>query len=287
MTDVSCCPLTVQQVARAAELAEEFLGGQSGVDALAASFAGHPELAIALTIDGTVEGVAFGHPDGEGGAMLEGITVDDAHTAHGLGSLLLARFEQAAADAGCRNVNLGSGGGYVEHFYLRNGYRQTEYLIAIPGGDRQLLDLDGLEVLRERHWEPNCLVLNIAAPEGYSPPVKAALAQRLRVLASEVSCIFRKPVAAARPLPPGSGAPRRASLAHPQRQRPYVAPIVRRRRAGASARIPPRARPWAKSSALDHGTCGHGAWQPPRPSGDGARAGVTTRSPGERPRRRR
>ncbi len=194
MTDVNCSPLTTEQLARAAELAEEFLGGQSGAAALAASFARHPELTIALTIDGTVEGVAFGHPDVEGGAILEGITVDDAHTAHGLGSLLLVRFEQAAADAGCCDVSLGSGGGYVEHFYLKNGYRQTEYLIAIPDGDRQPLDLDGLEVLRERHWEPNYRVLNIAAPDGYSPPVKAALAQRLRMQASDVSCIFYKPV---------------------------------------------------------------------------------------------
>jgi GNAT superfamily N-acetyltransferase len=192
--DVNCSPLTTVQLARASELAEEFLGSQSGIDALAVSFARHPELTIALTLDGIVEGVAFGHRAADGGAILEGITVDDAHTAHGLGSLLLARFEQAAGDAGCCDVSLGSGDGYVEHFYLKNGYTQTEYLIAIPGGDRQLLDLDGLVVLRERHWEPNYLVLNIAAPEGYSPPVKAALARRLRMRASDVSCIFYKPV---------------------------------------------------------------------------------------------
>jgi GNAT superfamily N-acetyltransferase len=127
------------------------------------------------------------------GATLDGITVDDAHTAHGLGSLLLVRFEQAAADAGYRDVNLGSGGGYVEHFYVKNGYQQVEYMVVIPGGERSRLDLDGLTVLRERHWEPDDLVLNIAAPEGYSPEVKAAYAKRLR--ASEVCCIFCKPIA--------------------------------------------------------------------------------------------
>ncbi len=57
------------------------------------------------------------------------------------------------------------------------------------------MDLDGLDVLRERHWEPSCLVLNIAAPEGYSPSVKDALARRLHTHASDVSCIFVKPVA--------------------------------------------------------------------------------------------
>ncbi len=191
MPTAACYRLTPEHLAAAGELAAEFLG-QSGADALTADFAAHPGLAIALTIDGTVAGVAFGHPDGADGATLEGITVDYAHTAHGLGSLLLARFERAAADAGYRNVNLGSGGGYVEHFYVKNGYQQTEYMIVIPDGDRQHLDLDGLTVLRERHWEPNELVLNIAAPHGYSPAVKAALEHRLH--ASEVCCIFSKPI---------------------------------------------------------------------------------------------
>jgi GNAT superfamily N-acetyltransferase len=183
----SCSHLRPGQLAAAAELALEFLG-QSGADVLHADFAAFPELAIALTVDGAVAGVAFGHPDREDGATLEGITVDDAHTARGLGSLLLARFEQAAADAGYHDVNLGSAGGYVEHFYLKNGYQQAEYMVITPGGNRQRLDLDGLDVLRERHQDPDDLVLNIAAPEGYSPAVKSALKQRLQ--ASEVVLHF-------------------------------------------------------------------------------------------------
>lgn len=191
MPAAACSPLTADQLAAAAELATEFLD-ESGAAGLASDFAAHPELAVTLTVDGVVAGVAFGHPDGGGGATLEGITVDDAYTACGLGSLLLARFEQAAACAGYRDVNLGSGGGYVEHFYIKNGYRQTEYMVVIPDVDRQFLDLDGLDVLRERHQESNGLVLNIAAPEGYSPARKAELGARLH--ASEVCCIFSKPV---------------------------------------------------------------------------------------------
>ena len=187
----SCSHLRREQLAAAAGLAAELLG-QSGADALQADFAAFPELAIALTVDGAVAGVAFGHPDRGDGATLEGITVDDAHTACGLGSLLLARFEQAAADGGYQDVNLGSAGGYVEHFYLKNGYQQAEYMVIIPDGDRQRLGLDGLDVLRERRQDPDDLVLNIAAPEGYSPAVKSALQRRLQ--ASEVCCIFWKPI---------------------------------------------------------------------------------------------
>jgi len=191
MATSSCSRLAAGELGAAGALAAEFLG-REGAEALAADFAAHPELAIALRVGGIVTGVAFGRPDGEGGATLEGITVDDAHSARGIGSLLLARFERAAAKAGYSSVSLGSGGGYVEHFYVKNGYRQTEYMVVIPGGDRRRLDLGGLEVLRERHREPGILVLNIAAPEGYAPVVKAALRQRLR--ASEVCCIFCKQV---------------------------------------------------------------------------------------------
>jgi hypothetical protein len=65
-------------------------------------------------------------------------------------------------------------------------------MVVIPDGDRQLLDLDGLAVLRERHQESNVLVLNIAAPEGYLPARKGELGARLH--ASEVCCVFSKPV---------------------------------------------------------------------------------------------
>jgi beta-phosphoglucomutase-like phosphatase (HAD superfamily)/GNAT superfamily N-acetyltransferase len=186
-----CSRMTARQLPAAAELAAEFLG-DLGAAALASHFAAHPALTVTLTVKGAVAGVAFGRPDGHGGATLEGITVDDAHTSHGLGSLLLARFEQAAANAGFRTVSVGSADGYVEHFYLKNGYRQTEYMVVIPDGERELLDLDGLDVVRERRAGPGLLVLNIAAAEGYSPARKAALAARLH--ASHVSCIFHKPI---------------------------------------------------------------------------------------------
>jgi GNAT superfamily N-acetyltransferase len=190
MPVVACGPLTPAQLGAAAELAAEYL---DAADALRADFAARPDLAVTLTVDGVVAGVAFGHPDGEDGVTLEGIAVTAAHAARGLGSRLLSRFERAAADAGGVSVGLGSGGGYVEHFYVKNGYRQTEYMIVIPGGDRRRLDLGDREVLRERHWAPDELVLNVATPEGYAPPVKAALAARLG--ARQVCCIFCKPLA--------------------------------------------------------------------------------------------
>jgi len=190
MTVVS--PLTPEVFQGAYELAAEWLG-QSGADALADDYAAHAELALALHLDGRLVGLAFGHPFSEDQATLEGIAVRGEHTAHGLGSLLLGQFEDAARKAGYRRVGLGSAGGYVERFYCKNGYEQTEYMVVVPDGERKRLDLDGLSVVRRRHWEPDLLVLNVAAPDGYSPKVKAALAERLG--ATEVCCIFQKSLA--------------------------------------------------------------------------------------------
>jgi hypothetical protein len=87
---------------------------------------------------------------------------------------------------------------------VKNGYRQAEYMVVIPGGRRDRLGLGGLTVLRERHWAPDDLVLNIATPGGYDPAAGAALGTRLG--ASQVCCIFTKPVGPGRGDPESSAA---------------------------------------------------------------------------------
>ena len=198
--DSRCFVLTEEHLGAAREVAANFVGDH-GPETLAAHHATYPGLAIGLSVDGTLVGLAFGHPNSHGGVTLEAIAVDHAYSGHGLGSALLARFEQAAAEGGYDNVSLGPAPGYVEHFYRKNGYEQIEYMVVIPDGDRRNLDLDGLEILRERHWQHDDhddLVLNIAAPEGYSPAVKAALAARLQD--PVISCIFRKPITPIAPI---------------------------------------------------------------------------------------
>jgi GNAT superfamily N-acetyltransferase len=100
------------------------LAGAQGPETLAAHHAAYPGLAIGLSVDGTLVGLAFGYPDSHGGVTLEAIAVDHAYSGRGLGSALLARFEQAVAEGGYGNVNLGSAPGYVEHFYLKTATRR-------------------------------------------------------------------------------------------------------------------------------------------------------------------
>ena len=75
----------------------------------------------------TVIGAAFGWPrsldaTGEEGFTLDGIAVEEAYQKRRYGARLLSAFEKAAEEYGYSLISVGSAGGYVEKFYMENGY---------------------------------------------------------------------------------------------------------------------------------------------------------------------
>ncbi|MFB6270026.1 MAG: GNAT family N-acetyltransferase [Halobacterium sp.] len=117
--------------------------------------------------DGLV-GFALGRERSETSAELAGIGVERAYTRRGIGSRLLAAFEDAAADAGYGRVSLGSAGGYVDEFYLANGY-EPESILVRKSRDESLDEYREADfaVLRERvHAGVRKLYV---APGGYDP----------------------------------------------------------------------------------------------------------------------
>jgi ribosomal protein S18 acetylase RimI-like enzyme len=117
--------------------------------------------------DGIV-GFALGREHSDASAELAGIGVQASHTRRGIGSMLLAAFEDAAADAGYGCVTLGSAGGYVDDFYLENGYEPESILVRKDPDERldEYRDLD-YAILREReHAGARKLYV---APGGYDP----------------------------------------------------------------------------------------------------------------------
>lgn len=58
---------------------------------------------------------------------LQGICIKWDEAAKGLGSELLRAFEEAAEKLGYRTAGVGSAPGYVEHFYMKNGYTPVCY----------------------------------------------------------------------------------------------------------------------------------------------------------------
>ena len=72
-------------------------------------------------------GVAYGSFDeGAKSAVLQGIAVKYSLWRSGIGSRLLRLYEEQVRKRGGRNVSLGSGEGFAEQFYLKNGYRAIE-----------------------------------------------------------------------------------------------------------------------------------------------------------------
>lgn len=88
----------------------------------------YPKAYPVLMCGGTVIGVAFGWPRNldaakEEGFTLDGIAVEEAYQKRRYGARLLSAFERAAAEYGYNYISVGSAGGYVEKFYMENGYR--------------------------------------------------------------------------------------------------------------------------------------------------------------------
>ena len=76
-------------------------------------------------------GIAVGKASTETDVVMELVAIVDEHSGRGYGSQLLVCFENQVAQAGYRRISLGSAGGYVEHFYLKNGYRPKSFTIWV------------------------------------------------------------------------------------------------------------------------------------------------------------
>ena len=71
-------------------------------------------------------GVCFGYECRQDEFCLDGIAIIHPHNGLGKGGKLLAFFETQVAALGYKKISLGSADGYVEKFYLKNGYTPTE-----------------------------------------------------------------------------------------------------------------------------------------------------------------
>jgi GNAT superfamily N-acetyltransferase len=125
--------------------------GDRDRDAVEAWYVEHPELFHGAYVDDALVGFTVGRARREDSVELVGIAVDDEYTRRGIGSRLLDAFETAATDLGYERMSLGSAGGYVDEFYLANGYEPESILVRlhpddVPENYREL----GFEILRER-----------------------------------------------------------------------------------------------------------------------------------------
>ena len=174
-------------------LKTEYLDDQP-FDQFARLYALHADLFVGLYQGGRLIGLCYGWPFAAGGLkgadkiILQGIAVIEPYNAQGRGGLLLAHFERQVARRGPHTISVGSAGGYVEGFYLKNGYRPFQYMARLTRGALPAaldLPIDG-----HRDTDDETIVY-LPAP-AYEPGRKAVIQAALN--AHEVIFIFEKGV---------------------------------------------------------------------------------------------
>ena len=112
-------------------LAKEYLPG-SDYDKVHKREQDYQKAYLALCRDEEVIGVIFGWPrklDAPEDATfcIDGVAVREPFQAQGYGGKLIEAFEAAAREYGFDRLSVGSAGGYVERFYIQNGFQPKEY----------------------------------------------------------------------------------------------------------------------------------------------------------------
>ena len=112
-------------------IARDYLGEES-LETWSGERRANPELTVGCFLPGQLIGLCYGLPDPPDGVILDGIAMLDRYAGRGFGSRLLQYFDRQIERAGYTVCSLGSAGGYVEHFYTKNGYRPGKFAFWVP-----------------------------------------------------------------------------------------------------------------------------------------------------------
>jgi len=132
-------------------LRHEYLFGDD--DFIAAMHERYPEAYGGYFADDRLVGICYGWPRSEqvtddDSFTLDGIAIAEPYNGHGRGGRLLAFFEDAAGTLGYDRVSVGSAGGYVERFYLKNGFRPIEFKVMIEGAPTHVRQIHSMAEYR-------------------------------------------------------------------------------------------------------------------------------------------
>ena len=95
-----------------------------------------PTTVVGYYLDSKLIGYAYGLAGADSKSFtLDGIAIVHPYHAQGRGGKLLKFFENQVFDLGYRCIGLGSADGYVERFYIKNGYTPLELKILVEGDD--------------------------------------------------------------------------------------------------------------------------------------------------------
>jgi hypothetical protein len=128
METVKIIPESGYEVLR--QITNEYLPGTNlgSLDEMCKNF---PSTIVGYYISDKMIGVCYGFEIDSENFMLDGIAVVQPYNAAGRGGELIALFEEEVSKLGYKNISLGSADGYVERFYIKNGYTPTELKIYV------------------------------------------------------------------------------------------------------------------------------------------------------------
>jgi GNAT superfamily N-acetyltransferase len=168
----------VVRLVRVAELADavafhdEYLG-ETDLHALSSAHRQLPYLFIGCFVrsGGTLVGLCIPASGRGREVSISGIAVRHDLWRQHLGTRLLRRFEREARGHGISRISVGSAGGYVERFYLSNGYRPAELYIYLKGDRVPSGAESGFQVVRTKRRSSGGLQVNVRV-RSYDPSIK-------------------------------------------------------------------------------------------------------------------
>lgn len=130
------------------EIMHEYLFGDD--DFIARMYEKYPKVYGGYFIDGLMVGVCYGWPRSEqvtddDSFTLEGIALIEPYNKCGRGSKLLAFFEEGVKELGFGRASVGSAGGYVEKYYMKNVYRPIEFKVIIEEKSTYVLKINSMD----------------------------------------------------------------------------------------------------------------------------------------------
>lgn len=127
----------------------------------------YPFLTVGSFSKGDIIGLLYGRPSPRNlqNAVLDGIAVIHTLKRRGIGSSMLSLFHSQAKAHGFRGVTLGSAGGYVDHFYIKNGYGYSGFRFLVDRAYKiptHLVDKYSIEDTQLREDGMRCLSIKVA-----------------------------------------------------------------------------------------------------------------------------
>lgn len=128
-----------------------YVGREETIETVREWYRAHPELLVGAYVEDELVGHCLGIPRSDVEVEIAGIGIEPDYRRQGVGSALLSACENRVISLGYQRISVGSAGGYVDEFYLANGYAPESVLVRLDAEDVPVnYRAMGYEITKER-----------------------------------------------------------------------------------------------------------------------------------------